>query len=147
MNFDPGTLLIAAGCYLLLMFAVALATEKGLVPRRVLNHPAVYVLSLTIIVNTWAFFTAYISAAQSGYAYNTYYIGFAAAFLLAPILLKPVLQITRTYHLGSLPDLFAFRFRSQWAGILSCLVTLACIFPLLALQIYEIGRASCRSGV
>jgi PAS domain S-box-containing protein len=142
MNFDPGILLIAAGCYLLPMFAVALATEKGLVPRRVLNHPAIYVLSLTIIVNTWAFFTAYISAAQSGYGYNTYYIGFAAAFLLAPILLKPVLQITRTYHLGSLPDLFAFRFRSQWAGILSSLITLACIFPLLALQIYAVAAST-----
>src|SRR5690606_24613215 len=114
MNFDTGILLIAPGLYLLMMFAVALATEKGLVPKRLLNHPAVYVLSLTIIVNTWVFFTAYITAAQRGYGYNAYFIGYAAAFLLAPILMKPVLQITKTYHLGSLPDLFAFRFRSQW---------------------------------
>ena len=142
MNFDTGTLLIAPGLYLLLMFAVALATEKGMVPKRVLNHPAVYVLSLTIIVNTWVFFTAYITAAQRGYGYNAYFIGYAAAFLLAPILMKPVLQITRTYQLGSLPDLFAFRFRSQWAGILSSLTILVCIFPLLALQIYSVAAST-----
>ncbi|HHX82551.1 MAG TPA: hypothetical protein GX696_06160, partial [Pseudomonadaceae bacterium] len=69
MSFESGTLLLTAGLYLLLMYAVAMATEKGLVPKRLLNHPAVYVLSLAIIVNTWAFFTAFISAAQRGYGY------------------------------------------------------------------------------
>lgn len=142
MSFESGTLLLTAGLYLLLVYAVAMATEKGLVPKRLLNHPAVYVLSLAIIVNTWAFFTAFISAAQRGYGYNAYYIGYAAAFLLAPILMRPVLQITKTYHLGSLPDLFAFRFRSQWAGILSSLTILVCIFPLLALQIYSIAAST-----
>ena len=51
-----------------------------------------------------------ISASNRGYGYNAYYIGYASAFLFAPILLQPVLQIARTYQLGSLADLFAFRF-------------------------------------
>ena len=34
----------------------------------------------------------------------------SGAFLLAPVLLYPILKITRTYQLSSLADLFAFRF-------------------------------------
>jgi PAS domain S-box-containing protein len=142
MTFETSSLLLVAGIYLLLLYGVAWLTEQGRIPPRLLNHPAVYVLSLSLIVNTWAFYTVYISAANRGYGYNSYYIGYAAAFLLAPILLKPVLQITRTYHLSSLPDVFAFRFRSQWAGILSSIVILVCIFPLIALQIYNVAEST-----
>jgi PAS domain S-box-containing protein len=142
MSFDTSTLMLAAGLYLLLLYAVAWITDKGHIPKRLLNHPALYVLSLAVIVNTWSFYTAYISASQRGFGYNSYYIGYAAAFLLAPILLKPVLQITKTYHLSSLPDLFAFRFRSQWAGVLSSLIILTCIFPLIGLQIYSVAAST-----
>ena len=69
-----------------------------------------------MIVSSWSFYTAMISASNRGYGYNAYYIGYAAAFLFAPILLQPVLQITRTYQLGSLADLVAVRVRSAWAG-------------------------------
>lgn len=134
--------MLSAGAYLALLFGVAWLTDKGYIPKKLINHPAVYVLSLAVIVSTWSFYTAFISAATRGYGYNSYYIGYAAAFLLAPILLKPILQITKTYHLSSLPDLFAFRFRSQWAGILSSLVILICIFPLLALQIYAVASST-----
>jgi Na+/proline symporter/nitrogen-specific signal transduction histidine kinase len=142
MTFETTSLLLVAGAYLLLFYGVAWLTERGRIPQRLLNHPAVYVLSLSLIVNSWAFYTVYISAADRGYGYNSYYIGYAAAFLFAPILLKPVLQITRTYHLSSLPDVFAFRFRSQWAGILSSIIILICIFPLIALQIYNVAETT-----
>jgi signal transduction histidine kinase/Na+/proline symporter len=142
MSFDLTTLLIPAGLYLLILHSVALATEKGRIPKRLLNHPAIYVLSLAIIVSTFGFYTIYTPASARGNGYNAYYIGYAAAFLLAPILLKPVLQITKTYHLSSLPDLFAFRFRSQWAGILSSIIILIAIFPLLSLQIYAVATST-----
>lgn len=142
MTFETSSLLLAAGAYLALFYGVAWLTERGSIPAKLVNHPAIYVLSLAIIVNTWSFYTVYISAATRGYGYNSYYIGYAAAFLLAPILLRPVLQITRTYHLSSLPDLFAFRFRSKWAGILSSIVLLFCIFPLIALQLYNVAEST-----
>jgi len=142
MTFETSSLLLAAGAYLLLFYGVAWLTDRGHIPAKLLNHPAVYVLSLSIIANTWSFYTVYISAATRGYGYNSYYIGYAAAFLFAPILLKPILQITRTYHLSSLADVFAFRFRSQWAGILSSIVMLFCIFPLIALQVYNVAEST-----
>src|SRR5690606_13801353 len=40
------------------------------------------------------------------------------------------------------PVLFAFRFRSKWAGILSSIVLLFCIFPLIALQLYNVAEST-----
>lgn len=142
MGFSPHTVALAAGFYLLLFYGVAWLTDKGYVPARLINHSGLYVLSLGVLVSTWSFYTAIISAANRGYGYNAYYIGYAAAFLFAPILLQPVLQITRTYQLASLADLFAFRFRSPWAGTLTSIVLLLCIFPLLALQILAVGMST-----
>lgn len=142
MTFSAHTVTLAAGLYLLLFYGVAWLTDKGRVPARLINHSGLYVLSLGVLVSSWSFYTAVISAANRGYGYNAYYIGYAAAFLFAPILLQPVLQITRTYQLGSLADLFAFRFRSAWAGTLTSIVLLLCIFPLLALQILAVGMST-----
>jgi signal transduction histidine kinase/Na+/proline symporter len=136
--FDTSTVVLAAASYFLLFYLVAWITDKGYVPTRIINHPALYVLSLGVVVSTWSFYTALISASSRGYGFNAYYIGYAAAFLFAPILMRPILQITRTYQLASLADLFAFRFRSPWAGTLTTAVLLLCIFPLLALQILAV---------
>jgi PAS domain S-box-containing protein len=139
MMFNASTVLLVATSYFLLFYLVAWLTEKGYVPARIINHPALYVLSLGVVVSTWSFYTALISASSRGYGFNAYYLGYAAAFLFAPILMRPILQITRTYQLASLADLFAFRFRSPWAGTLTTAVLLLCIFPLLALQTLAVG--------
>jgi signal transduction histidine kinase/Na+/proline symporter len=141
-TFSAAAVLLAAAVYLLAFYGVAWLTDKGRVPVKLINHPALYVLSLGVIVSSWSFYTALISASNRGYGYNAYYIGYAAAFLFAPILLQPVLQITRTYQLGSLADLFAFRFRSPWAGTLTSIILLLCIFPLLAVQIFAVASTT-----
>ena len=141
-TFSASTILLAAAAYLLLFYGVAWLADKGRVPAKVINHPALYVLSLGVIVSTWSFYTALISASNRGYGYNAYYIGYASAFLFAPILLQPLLQISRTYQLGSLADLFAFRFRSPWAGTLTSFVLLLCLFPLLAVQFLAVSATT-----
>ncbi len=141
-TFSAATVILAAAAYLLLFYGVAWLADKGRVPAKLINHPALYVLSLGVIVSSWSFYTALISAATRGYGYNAYYIGYSAAFLFAPILLQPVLQITRTYQLGSLADLFAFRFRSPWAGTLTSIILLLCIFPLFAIQILAVAAST-----
>ncbi|BBI59264.1 hypothetical protein HSBAA_05700 [Vreelandella sulfidaeris] len=61
--------------------------------------------------------------------------------MLAPVLLVPIQRITRTYQLTSLADLFAFRFRSRWAGTLVTLVSLLAVLPLLGIQVQTLGDA------
>ena len=139
MSFDLGLLLLISVAYLLTLFGVAWITEKGMLPRGVMHHPAVYTLSLGVYASAWAFYGTVGLAYQYGYGFLTYYLGLCGAFLLAPVLLNPILRLTRTYQLSSLADLFAFRFRSTWAGTLTTILMLVGVLPLLALQIQAVA--------
>lgn len=125
--------------YLSLLFACAWIVEKGWLPQKIVKHPLVYVLALGVYASAWAFYGSFGLAHQYGYGYLTYYLGIAGIFVLAPLLLSPLLRLARTYQLSSLADLFAFRYRSRWVGMLVTLGLLFGSMPLLALQIQAIG--------
>lgn len=131
---------IAVG-YLLALFLVAWVTDRGFLPARLVRHPVVYVLSLGVFCSAWAIYGSVGYAHQYGYNYVAYFLGISGAFLLAPILLAPILRLTTTYQLGSLADLFAFRFRSRAAGTLTTLIMLASMLPLLSLQIKAVAES------
>ena len=138
-NFDLSQLLLISIAYLLTLFGVAWITERGLLPRALLRHPLIYTLSLGVYASAWAFYGTVGLAYEYGYGFLSYYLGISGAFLLAPVLLQPILRITRTYQLASLADLFAFRFRSTLAGTLTTLFMLIGVLPLLALQIQAVA--------
>lgn len=139
MSFDLSLLIFISFAYLLALFGVAWVTEKGILPQYIMRHPAIYTLSLGVYASAWAFYGTVGLAYQYGYGFLTYYLGICGAFLLAPVLLSPILRITRTYQLSSLADLFAFRFRSTWAGTLTTMFMLVGVLPLLALQIQAVA--------
>lgn len=141
MSFELAELLLISFAYLLCLFGLAHATERGWVPRRWAQHPLVYVLSLGVYAGAWGVYGAVGMAHEYGYGYLAYYFGICGAFLLAPVLLHPVLRITRAYQLTSLADLFAFRYRSQWAGTLVTLCSGAAILSLLSLQIQAVATS------
>jgi Na+/proline symporter/signal transduction histidine kinase len=141
-NFSLSLLLLISSGYLLLLFCIAWLSERGVVPRRLVHHPLVYTLSLGVYASVWAFYGTVGMAYESGYGFLAYYLGISGAFLLAPVLLQPILRITRTYQLASLADLFAFRFRSSWAGALTALFMLIGLLPLLALQIKAVADST-----
>jgi PAS domain S-box-containing protein len=139
MSFSFSQLLLVSVSYLLLLFGVAWLSERSFVPQKVVHHPAIYTLSLGVYASAWAFYGSIALAQQYGYGFLAYYMGVAGAFMLTPVLLQPILRITRTYQLASLADLLAFRFRSTWAGALTALFTLLGVLPLLALQIKAVA--------
>ena len=139
MNFKVELLLLVSVAYLLVLFLIAWATDKGWVPRKVVRHPATYVLSLGVYASSWAYYGSMGIAHDSGYLFLTLYFGVSSALLLAPVLLAPILKITRTYQLSSLADLFAFRFRSSAAGTMATFLMLASVMPLMALQIQAVS--------
>ncbi len=138
-SFSLGQVSAIGVGYLLLLFAAAYATERRWLPRKVTRHPLVYVLSLGVYASAWAVYGSVGLANQYGFGFLSYYLGVAGAFVLAPVLLVPILRITRTYQLSSLADLFAFRFRSRWIGSLVTVFMLMCALPLLALQIQAVA--------
>lgn len=139
MNFELGQLFIISTCYLSLLFIIAYCAEKGIIKRSLVNHPLTYVLSLGVYASAWAFYGTTGLAHQYGFLFLAYFLGICGAYLLAPVLLAPILKLTRTYQLGSLADLFAFRFRSSWAGTLTTVFMLTALLPLIALQIQAVA--------
>ena len=139
MTFSLGQLALLVLGYLAALFLTAYAVERDWIPRRWVRHPIVYVLSLGVYASAWAFYGSVGLANQYGYGFLAYYLGISGAFVLTPVLLSPILQITRTYQLSSLADLLAFRYRSRWAGILVSLFMLAVVIPMLTLQITAIA--------
>src|SRR5690554_1790785 len=124
MNFDL-SLLALLGCgYLLALFGAAWLTEKGRLPERLTRHPLVHILALGVFASAWTFYGIFGVAYHSGHVYLVSYLGASISFLLAPLILVPLQRITRRYQLSSLPDLFAFRFRSGQVGTLTTLLML-----------------------
>ena len=138
-SFSLESLLLISAAYLFLLFGIAWLTDRGLMPARLVRHPLTYILSIGVYASAWAFYGTVGLAYQYGYGYLATYLGVSGAFLLAPVLLHPVLRITRTYQLSSLADLFAFRFRSSGSGSLTTLVMLVGMLPLIALQIQAVA--------
>ena len=139
MSFSLSELVLISAGYLLILFGVAWSSEHGLIPRWLIRHPLTYILSLGVYASAWAFYGTVGLAYQYGYGFLASFLGVSGAFLLAPVLLYPILRITRTYQLSSLADLFAFRFRSTWAGVLTTVFMLLGVLPLLALQIQAVS--------
>jgi signal transduction histidine kinase/Na+/proline symporter len=135
MTFSVPEIVGSMLLYLALLFAVGLLADRGKLPRRFLEHPAIYVLSLGVIAGGLAIYGASQLAYQYGYNFLLYYTGISLMLLLSPLLMFPVMRTCRIYQLSSLADLLTFRFRSPWVGALTTLTLLAAVLPLLALQV------------
>ncbi len=125
--------------YLSFFFLVAYLTERGYIPVRFVRHPVTYSLSLGIFASAWSIYGSIGFAHDFGYNFLAYYLGMTGAFMLAPIILAPILRLTQTYQLGSLADLLSFRYRSPIVGTVVTIFMLIGILPLLALQIQAVA--------
>jgi len=141
MGFELETLFLAGFAYMLVLFAIAYATERGWVPERIVRHPLTYSLSLGVYATSWSFYGSVGFAQSEGYNFLSIYLGVTLAFGLAPVVLVPILRLARDYQLTSLADLFAFRYRSHLAGVLVTVFMLCGTFPYIALQIRAVSES------
>ncbi|WP_416396131.1 ATP-binding protein [Allohahella sp. A8] len=136
MIFDPLWLVILVTGYLVCVGFAGVAGGRGW-PRiqgRSLVSSLLFVLPLGVYASAWAFLGAVGTAYQSGYGFLAIYLGISGCYLLAPVLLTPLLEICRTYQLTSIADLFTFRYRSQGSGTLISVFLALASLPLLLLQ-------------
>ena len=141
MQFELWQLFLVGVGYLMLLFYIAYAAEKGWIAESIARHPLTYVLSLGVYATSWSFYGSVGFAQQQGYNFLTIYIGVTLAFILAPVLLQPILRLCREYQLSSLADVFAFRYQSQLAGVLVTLFMLTGTLPYIALQVRAITES------
>ena len=139
MNFSATELFFVVTAYLLFLFGIAYATERELIPKRIAQHPLTHTFSLGVYASVWTFYGAFDMFAHSGLLFLSSYLGATAIFMLAPILLVPIFNITNRYKLSSLADLFAFRFRSGWVGSITTILLLMASLPLLSIQIQAVA--------
>ncbi|OOZ38488.1 histidine kinase [Solemya pervernicosa gill symbiont] len=141
MTFELWQLFLLIVAYLFILFVIAYSAEQGWLPSRIAKHPLTYILSLGVYATSWSFYGSVGFAHQQGYNFLTIYIGVTLAFLLTPILLRPILNLCREYQLTSLADLFAFRYQSQLAGVLVTLFMLTGTLPYIALQVRAVTES------
>ncbi len=141
MGHDLATLFTTGFAYLVVLFLLAYATDRGLIPARVASHPLTYTLSIGVYATSWTYYGSVGFAAHNGLLFLTIYIGATLTFVLSPILLRPILRLSREYQLTSLADLLAFRYRSQAAGVLVTLFMLVGIVPYIALQVQAVTES------
>ncbi|MFY0570755.1 ATP-binding protein [Archangium lansingense] len=142
MTFELGTLVIVSLAYLLVLFLIAYAAERGLIPARITQHPLAYALALGVYATSWSYFGSVGYAAQHGFRYLAIYLGATLSCLLVPVLWRPLLELTRQLQLTSLADLLAFRYPGQATGTGVTLVLLAGTLPYLALQVRAVVESA-----
>jgi PAS domain S-box-containing protein len=139
MSFSLSQILLFIVAYLTGLFAVAHLADRGIIPERITRHPATYVLSLGVLAGAMATNGVMELAYQYGYSFLLYYGGVVMMFVLAALLLVPLLRLCRVYQLSSVADVLTFRFRSHWVGASITLAMCLTLLPLLALQIQAVA--------
>ncbi|NTX00481.1 ATP-binding protein [Myxococcus sp. CA040A] len=142
MTLELGSLVAASVAYLLVLFLVAYAAERGLISSRITQHPLVYALALGVYATSWSYFGSVGYAARHGFRYLGIYLGVTLACLLVPVLWRPLLRLTRELQLTSLADLLAFRYPGQSTGTAVTLFMLAGSLPYLALQVRAVVESA-----
>lgn len=141
MISEIGILYAVGVAYLALLFFIAHATDNRWLPDRLVRHPMVYALALGVYATSWSFYGSVGFAQSQGYNFLTIYLGVTLAFVLAPIMLAPLLRLVREHQLTSIADLFAFRYPSPWTGTLVTLFMLVGVLPYIALQIKAVAES------
>lgn len=139
MSFSLTQILLFSIAYLSSLFAIAYLADKGIIPERIARHPAIYVLSLGVFAGAMASNGVISLALVYGYNFLLYYLGAVLMFVLASVLLMPLLRLCRVYQLASLADVLTFRFRSPWVGAAITIAMCVTVLPLMALQIQAVA--------
>lgn len=99
------------------------------------QHPTIIIVALGIYANATGLAISFDLAYKYGFGFLGFYLGTTGMFLLAPVMLYPLFKIAARHQLFSVPDLLAFRYRSQMAGTLSAIVSLVGVIIVLAVQV------------
>ncbi|WP_370981090.1 ATP-binding protein [Agaribacterium sp. ZY112] len=139
MSFSFFDVALICLIYLSILFSIAWATERNIIPSKVASHPVMYILSLGIFASAVSYYGVIEFADDFGYGALAYYMGTGMLFLFAPVALKPLIELARRFQITSMADLLTFRYHSHEVGGLVTLCMLLSVLPLLSLQIQAVA--------
>ncbi|MGB5368452.1 MAG: ATP-binding protein [Polyangiales bacterium] len=98
-----------------------------------------YALALGVYATTWTLFGSVGFAATEGYDFLAIYFGVTLSCIAIPFLWAPVAELVDRYRLGSIADVFAFRYQSRTLGAAVSLFMVAGMLPYIALQLRAVA--------
>jgi Na+/proline symporter/nitrogen-specific signal transduction histidine kinase len=141
VTLSPELLLGVTLAYLAMLLGAAHVGDTWKPAERLARHPLVVALSLGVYATSWSYFGSVGMAAREGWRFLCIYLGVTLACAVAPLVWAPLARVLRERQLATLPDLLAFRYRSQALGVVATLFLLAGSLPYQALQLRALVRA------
>lgn len=138
---SSGVVLAVSFAYLLLLFAIAhWGDSRARQGRSVIGNAWVYALSMAVYCTAWTYFGSVGRAASSGVWFLPIYLGPMLAMVLAWMVVRKMIRITKTYRITSIADFIASRYgKSPTLAGLVTLITVVGIVPYIALQLKAIS--------
>ncbi|OHC63190.1 MAG: hypothetical protein A2040_07230 [Rhodocyclales bacterium GWA2_65_19] len=139
---STGAILLTAGLYLGLLFAVAYLVDtrgrRGVLGQ--LPEAWIYALSIAVYCTSWTFFGSVGRSATTGYGFLPVYIGPVLVFVFAQPFLRKLLAVSKTQHITSIADLIAARYgkRQSLAGLVTAIAVIG-IVPYISLQLKAVS--------
>lgn len=137
----PAVLIAAAFVYLMLLFAVAwYGDRRAAQGRSVIGNAWVYALSMAVYCTAWTYFGSVGRASTSGVWFLPIYLGPTLAMIIAWMVVRKMIRITRSYRITSIADFIATRYgKSPTLAGLVTLITVVGIVPYIALQLKAVA--------
>ena len=98
-----------------------------------------YALALGVYATTWTLFGSVGFAASQGYDFLAIYFGVTLSCIAIPFLWSPLAALVDRYRLGSIADVFAFRYQSRTLGAAVSIFMVAGLLPYIALQLRAVA--------
>jgi len=137
------TILFFAFGYMGLLFGIAyfgrIRAESG---RSVVSNPYIYALSLAVYCTAWTFYGSVGRAAQKGIGFLPIYIGPTLTAVMAWIVLRKIIRISKNHRITSIADFIASRYgkSATLAGTVSVIAVLG-VLPYISLQLKAISTS------
>jgi Na+/proline symporter len=137
-------ILLAAGGYLYLLFAVAFYIDSR--NRRAggirLSEAWVYALSIAVYCTSWTFYGSVGRSAATGIGFLPIYIGPILVFLFCNRMLRKMVRIGKTQHITTIADFISARYgKSQWLAALATVIAVVGVMPYISLQLKAISSS------
>jgi len=134
---------IVAFGYLSLLFAVAYrADRQARLGRSLTDAGWVYALSIAVYCTAWTYFGSVGRAASGGLWFLPIYLGPTLVMLLAPVLVRRMVRVSKEWRITSVSDFIATRYgRAAGLGRFVSLFVFVGVVPYVALQLKAIAFA------
>ncbi|WP_439886294.1 ATP-binding protein [Pseudomonas sp. MBLB4123] len=136
-------ILLAAGAYLGLLFAIAYwGDRRADAGRSIIANPYIYALSLAVYATSWTFYGSVGRAADSGVGFLPVYLGPTLMAALFWLVLRKMIRISKANRITSIADFVAARYgKSALLGGLVTLIAVVGVIPYIALQLKAVSTS------